>query len=126
ATRALTLRVPEAGEDGRPRLRERTLNVRIPRGIQAGQHVRLAGQGEKPPGATRAGDLYLEVAFAPHRLYRPEGRDLHVELPVAPWEAALGASLPVPTPGGPVELKVPAGSKSGTKLRLRGRGLPSN
>ena len=126
ATRALTLRVPEAGEDGRPRLRERTLNVRIPRGIQAGQHIRLAGQGETPPGATRAGDLYLEVAFAPHRLYRPEGRDLHVELPVAPWEAALGASVPVPTPGGAVDLKVPAGSKAGTKLRLRGRGLPSN
>src|SRR5690606_35910710 len=66
------------------------------------------------------------VAFAPHRLYRPEGRDLHLELPVAPWEAALGASVPVPTPGGPVDLKVPAGSKAGAKLRLRGRGLPSN
>ena len=126
ATRAVTLRVPAPGEDGRPQLRERTLNVRIPRGIQAGQHIRLAGQGEKPPGAGRAGDLYLEVAFAPHRLYRAEGRDLHLELPIAPWEAALGASVPVPTPGGSVDLKIPAGAKTGAKLRLRGRGLPSN
>lgn len=126
ATRAVTLRVPAQGEDGRPQLRERTLNVRIPRGIQAGQHIRLAGQGEKPPGTGRAGDLYLEVAFAPHRLYRAEGRDLHLELPIAPWEAALGASVPVPTPGGSVELKIPAGAKAGAKLRLRARGLPSN
>jgi curved DNA-binding protein len=125
-TRTLTLRVPEMGEDGRPHLRDRTLNVRIPRGIQAGQHIRLAGQGEKAQGEGAAGDLYLEVQFAPHRLYRPEGRDLHLELPVAPWEAALGATVAVPTPAGKVELKVPAASKPGTRLRLKGRGLPSN
>jgi curved DNA-binding protein len=124
-TRTLTLRVPEAGDDGHPRLRERTLNVKIPRGIQAGQHIRLAGQGESLAGGAKPGDLFLEVAFTPHRLYRPEGRDLHLDLPVAPWEAALGASVTVPTPGGPVELRVPAGSKGGTRLRLRGRGLPS-
>ncbi|HTQ37047.1 MAG TPA: DnaJ C-terminal domain-containing protein [Steroidobacteraceae bacterium] len=123
--RTLTLRVPEIGADGRPQLRERTLNVKIPRGIQAGQHIRLAGQGETMPGATQPGDLFLEVAFAPHRLYRPEGRDLQFDLPVAPWEAALGATVAVPTPGGVVELRIPAGSKSGTRLRLRGRGLPS-
>ncbi len=125
-TRSLTMRVPDAGEDGRPQIRDRTLNVRIPRGIQAGQHIRLAGQGSKLPGEKQAGDLLLEVAFAPHALYRPEGRDLYLELPVAPWEAALGASLPVPTPGGNVELKIPAASKAGARLRLRGRGLPSN
>jgi len=125
-TRALSLRVPGIGEDGRPLLRERTLNVKIPKGIQAGQHIRLAGQGEKPPGATKAGDLYLEVAFTPHRFYRPEGRDLHLELPVAPWEAALGATVPVPTPGGAVELKIPPNSRAGSRLRLRGRGLPSD
>jgi curved DNA-binding protein len=124
-SRALTLNVPEVGEDGRPRMRQRTLNVKIPRGIQAGQHIRLAGQGETLPGETRAGDLFLEVSFAPHPLYRPEGRDLYLDLPVAPWEAALGASVPVPTPGGTVELKIPAGSKAGARLRLRGRGLPA-
>ena len=124
-TRTLTLRVPEVGADGVPRLHDRTLNVKIPRGIQAGQHIRLAGQGEAASGATRPGDLFLEVAFAPHRLYRPEGRDLHFELPVAPWEAALGAAVAVPTPGGPVELRIPPGSRAGTRLRLRGRGLPS-
>ncbi len=106
-------------------MRQRTLNVKIPRGIQAGQHIRLAGQGETLPGETKAGDLFLEVSFAPHKLYRPEGRDLYLDLPVAPWEAALGASVPVPTPGGTVELKIPAGSKAGAKLRLRGRGLPA-
>jgi len=124
ATRTLTLRVPVVGEDGRPRLTDRTLNVRIPRGIQAGQHIRLAGQGAADGGG-KPGDLYLEVQFAPHRLYRPEGRDLHVDLPVAPWEAALGATVTVPTPGGAVELKIPAGSRAGSRLRLRGRGLPA-
>jgi curved DNA-binding protein len=124
-TRALTLNVPAAGEDGRPQMRQRTLNVKIPRGIQPGQHIRLAGQGETLPGETKAGDLFLEVGFAPHSLYRPEGRDLYLDLPVAPWEAALGASVPVPTPGGTVELKIPAGSRAGAKLRLRGRGLPA-
>ena len=125
ATRLVTLRVPAVAEDGRPRLRERSLNVRIPRGIQAGQHIRLAGQGEKPPGAAGAGDLYLEVRFEPHRLYRPEGRDLHLDLPVAPWEAALGATVKVPTPAGAVDMRIPAGSKDGSRLRLKGRGLPS-
>lgn len=125
-TRALTLRIPEAGDDGRPLLRERTLNVKIPKGIQEGQHIRLAGQGEKLPGGGTPGDLLLEVAFAPHRLYRAEGRDLQFELPVTPWEAALGATVTVPTPSGPVALQVPAGSRNGSRLRLRGRGLPAS
>ncbi len=124
--RTLTLRMPELGDDGRPVARERTLNVQIPRGIQAGQHIRLAGQGEPAPAKEgKPGDLFLEVSFAPHRLYRPEGRDLHLDLPVAPWEAALGAGVRVPTPGGIVDLKIAAGSKQGTRMRLRGRGLPA-
>jgi curved DNA-binding protein len=126
ATRTLTLRVPEPGEDGRVRLRDRALNVKIPRGIQAGQHIRLAGQGQTGGSAGQPGDLYLEVQFAPHRLFRPEGRDLHLELPVAPWEAALGAMVTVPTPAGVVEMKIPAGSRAGSRLRLKGRGLPSS
>jgi curved DNA-binding protein len=124
ATRTLTLRVPELGDDGRVQLRDRSLNVKIPRGIQAGQHIRLAGQGQEGGGG-KSGDLYLEVQFAPHRLFRPEGRDLHLDLPVAPWEAALGATVTVPTPAGAVEMKIPAGSRAGSRLRLKGRGLPS-
>lgn len=96
----------------------RTLNVRIPKGIAEGQTIRLAGQG------LRGGDLLLEVHLAPHADFRVEGRDVHVELPLAPWEAALGARVPVKTLGGAVELTIPEGSQSGRKLRLKGRGLP--
>jgi curved DNA-binding protein len=99
--------------------RSRTLEVRIPKGVRAGQRIRLAGQG------SGGGDLYLEVEFAPHRLYRLDGADLTLDLPIAPWEAALGASVKVPTLGGAVELNIPAGSQSGDRLRLRGRGLPA-
>lgn len=96
----------------------RTLNVRIPKGITAGQSIRLAGQG------LRGGDLLLEVQFAPHPQFRLEGRDIHSELSIAPWEAALGGRVPVKTLGGTVELNIPEGSHSGRKLRLKGRGLP--
>jgi curved DNA-binding protein len=96
----------------------RTLNVRIPKGVTAGQTIRLAGQG------LRGGDLLLEIQFAPHPQFRVEGRDVQVDLPIAPWEAALGARVPVRTLGGTVELSVPEGSQSGRKLRLKGRGLP--
>jgi curved DNA-binding protein len=100
---------------------ERTLEVKIPAGILSGQQIRLAGQGS--PGAP-AGDLLLEVAVREDSRFRLEGRDVHVELPLAPWEAALGASVTVPTLGGDVELKIPAGSDSGKRMRLRGRGMP--
>jgi len=96
----------------------RTLNVRIPKGIAAGQTIRLAGQG------VRGGDLMLEVQFAPHAGFDVEGRDLHSTLPVAPWEAALGARVPVRTLGGTVELAIPENSQGGRRLRLKGRGLP--
>ncbi|HSG65893.1 MAG TPA: DnaJ C-terminal domain-containing protein [Gammaproteobacteria bacterium] len=124
ATRALTLKHTELGPDGRPQVKERTLNVRIPKGVRQGQHIRLARQGGAGFGEGEAGDLYLEVGFMPHPLYRVEGRDVYLSLPVAPWEAALGASVKVPTPAGAVDLKVPANSSGGRKLRLKGRGIP--
>ena len=122
--RSLTLQHTESGQDGRPRIRERTLNVRIPKGIRQGQHIRLAGQGSPGAGQGKAGDLYLEVVFKPHPLFRAEGRDIFMELPVTPWEAALGATIPTPTPAGVVDLRIPPNSRSGQKLRLRERGIP--
>jgi curved DNA-binding protein len=124
ATRTITLRVPAVDAQGRVSTRERVLNVTIPKGIRAGQHIRLSGQGSAGSGEGQAGDLYLEVEFRPHPLYRIDGRDLYLDLPVAPWEAALGATIKVPTPGGIVELRIPEGSASGRKMRLKGRGMP--
>jgi len=125
ATRSVTLQTPGVDESGHVRTRQRTLNVRIPKGIRQGQHIRLSGQGSPGMGGGQAGDLYLEVEFKPHPVYRVEGADLYMDLPVAPWEAALGAKVQVPTPGGKVDLTVAPGSRAGTKLRLRGRGIPA-
>jgi len=125
ATRTLTLKHTELGADGRPQVRERTLSVRIPRGVRQGQQIRLAGQGDPGIGQGKAGDLYLEVAFRPHAHYHVEGADVYLDLPVTPWEAALGATVKLPTPTGAVDLKVPPGSASGSKLRLKGRGIPA-
>lgn len=126
ATRAITLQTPEVDEQGRVHLRKHTLNVTIPRGIRAGQHIRLAGQGMPGLGQGGAGDLYLEIEFRPHPHYRVEQRDVYFDLRVAPWEAALGAAVEVPVPNGTVELKVPAGATAGQKLRLKGRGIPGS
>ncbi|MEA3276449.1 MAG: DnaJ C-terminal domain-containing protein, partial [Pseudomonadota bacterium] len=124
ATRAISLRMPEVTGDGHVVTRDRTLNVRIPKGVRAGQQIRLAGQGGPGLGDAGSGDLYLEVEFRDHPLYRVDGADIYLDLPVAPWEAALGANVRVPTPSGTVGLKVPANSNQGRKLRLKGRGLP--
>jgi curved DNA-binding protein len=104
---------------------QRSYEVTIPPGVLDGQRIRLAGQGGRGGGGAGPGDLYLMVRIAPHPRYRLDGRDLHTELPVTPWEAALGAELPVDTPGGEAKVKVPAGSSSGRRLRLRGRGMPN-
>jgi curved DNA-binding protein len=123
ARRTLTLQVPVADARGRLRWQPRHLEVDIPKGIRPGQHLRLAGQG----GASiegPAGDLYLEVEFRPHAQFRVEDRDVYFELPVAPWEAALGATVMARTPEGLVELRVPPNSGAGRKLRLKGKGLP--
>jgi curved DNA-binding protein len=125
ATRTLTLKHTELGPDGRPYVRERTLNVRIPKGVRQGQHIRLAGQGGPGLGGGERGDLYLEVEFRPHPYYHVEGKDVYLELPVTPWEAALGASVKAPTPDGPVDLRIPPNSSGGRKLRLKGRGIPA-
>ncbi len=125
ATRSITLRTPELTPDGHVTTREHTLNVRIPKGVRPGQQIRLAGQGGPGMGKAPAGDLYLEVEFRAHALYRVDGADLYLDLPVAPWEAALGASVQVPTPAGKVDLKIPPGSSQGRRLRLKGRGIPA-
>ncbi|KAA3623068.1 MAG: J domain-containing protein [Proteobacteria bacterium] len=124
ATRSISLRVPELTGDGHVTTRVRTLSVRIPKGIRAGQHIRLAGQGAPGLGGGEAGDLYLEIEFTDHPLYRVDGGDVYLNLPVTPWEAALGANVKVPTPSGVIDLKIPANSSQGRKLRLKGKGMP--
>ncbi len=123
-TRSLSLQIPDIDEHGRVRQHSHQLNVQIPRGVCESQRIRLAGQGGQGNGGAPAGDLFLQVVFAPHPLFHADGRDILLELPITPWEAALGARIKVPTLGGKVEMNVPAGSQSGRKLRLKGRGLP--
>jgi curved DNA-binding protein len=123
-TRTLELKRPELKPDGTLELKTHTVRVTIPAGVTDGQLIRLAGQGEQSPGGGRAGDLYLEVHLEPHRLFQLDGRDVTLTLPITPWEAALGATVTVPTLGGAVELRIPPNSQSGQKMRLRGRGLP--
>jgi curved DNA-binding protein len=103
----------------------RTLDVTIPAGVISGQRIRLAGQGGRGSEGATSGDLYLVVRITPHPRYRVEGRNLHVALPLAPWEAALGTSVVVGTPDGEAKVTVPAGTSSGRRLRLNGRGLPN-
>ncbi|MEO8856277.1 MAG: DnaJ C-terminal domain-containing protein [Burkholderiaceae bacterium] len=126
ASRTVSLRIPEIDAQGHVTTREHQIDFTIPKGVRAGQHIRLAGQGGAGIGRGSRGDLYLEVEFRPHAHYRVDQRDVYLDLPVAPWEAALGAQIEVPTPGGTVELTVPPGSGPGRKLRLKGRGIPSN
>ena len=126
ARRSLTLRMPTFDDQGRGTLQERTLDVTIPKGIRAGQHLRLAGQGGPGLGNGPAGDLFLEIEFNPHPRYRVDGRDVYVDVPLAPWEAALGAGVALSTPDGGVELTIPPGSAPGRKLRLKGKGIPGD
>ncbi len=124
ATRDIGLRAPKLGDDGRVVLEARTLQVRIPKGVRDGQQIRLAGQGSPGFGGAPAGDLYLEITFEADARFRVEGRDVTQTVPVAPWEAALGGTIAVPTPSGRVEVGVPPNSRNGRKLRLKGRGIP--
>jgi curved DNA-binding protein len=123
-TRTLELRRPAVASDGSVTLETHTVRVSIPAGVSEGQLIRLQGQGAPGAGGGAPGDLYLEAHILPHALFQLDGRDVTLTYPVAPWEAALGASVNVPTLGGAVAMQIPANSQSGQKLRLRGRGLP--
>ena len=126
ATRSISLRVPGVDASGHLSTKQRVLKINIPKGIKQGQHIRLSGQGNPGMGQGKAGDLYLEIEFNPHSIYRVEGRDVYLDLPVAPWEAALGAKVKAPTPAGAVDLTIKPGSSSGSKMRLKGRGIPAS
>lgn len=126
SSQTIELKTPQLTEDGRVAVQPRTLKVTIPAGVVEGQRIRLAGQGSAGVGGGPAGDLYLEIGFRPHRLFQVEGRDVTLSLPVAPWEAALGATIQTPTLGGAVELRIPPNAKAGQKMRLKGRGLPGS
>jgi curved DNA-binding protein len=123
-SQTIELKAPQLGADGRVTVQPRTLKVTIPAGVIEGQRIRLAGQGSPGGGGGPPGDLYLEIGFRPHRLFTVEGRDLTLTLPIAPWEAALGATVQTPTLAGPVDLRIPPNAKAGQKMRLKGRGLP--
>jgi curved DNA-binding protein len=123
ARRSISLRMPVDDAEGHVSLQERHLEVVIPKGVRQGQHLRLAGQGAAGQGSGPAGDLYLEIDILPHPVFRLDGGDIHFDLPIAPWEAALGATVTAPTPDGSVQLGVPSGSSQGRRLRLKGKGL---
>jgi curved DNA-binding protein len=120
----LTLEEAFRGAERSVQLDGRSFTARIPRGATDGQRLRLRGKGGPGVNGGPAGDLYLQIALEPHPLYRASGHDLEIEVPLAPWEAALGAQVEVPTLEGRVTMKVPAGSRTGQKLRLAGKGLP--
>lgn len=124
AQRNISLRLPVTDAQGHVVTQDRTLDIHIPKGIREGQHLRLSGQGGPGLGGGPAGDLYLEIVFRPHPHFRTDGRDVYFDLPLAPWEAALGGSITAPTPEGSVHLTIPPGSSAGRKLRLKGQGIP--
>jgi len=127
ARRQVSLRAPELDAQGRVVLQTRTLDVQIPKGVREGQLIRLAGQGSPGAGGAPAGDLFLEVHFEPHPRFSVHGRDVRMELPVAPWEAALGAIVPVRLPhGGTLKVRIPAGAQGGQSLRVRAEGIPGD
>jgi len=125
-TRQISLRAPQVDNEGHIELVTRTLNVKIPKGVRQGQVIRLAGQGAPGANGAPAGDLLLEVHFRPHQRFTPDGRDLHLNLPVAPWEAALGSVIGVDLPDSRLKVRIPEGTQGGRQLRVRGKGLPGN
>lgn len=126
ATRSISLKIPQIDQQGHLINQTHTLNVKIPKGVKAGQRIRLSGQGGSTSVNGKKGDLYLEIEFNKHRYFHVSERDIYLDLPVTPWEAALGSTVSIPTLGGTVELKIPANSQAGKKLRLKDRGLPGS
>ena len=124
ATRSIQLQMPEMDESGNVQMKLRTLKITIPAGAHQGQQLRLAKQGAPGMGGAPNGDLYLEIDIEPHPFFTLKGPDVYMTLPVTPWEAALGAEIKIPTLAGKVGLKLGAGTQSGQKLRLKGRGMP--
>jgi curved DNA-binding protein len=122
---SLDLTTTEIDDNGALHRVPKLVKARIPKGPTEGQVLRLPGQGGKGAHGGPDGDVYLNITLRPHRLYRVDGRDLYLDLPLAPWEAALGATVEVPTLGGAVDLKVRPGTRAGQQLRLGGRGLPA-
>jgi len=125
-TRTISLKIPTLNQQGILFNKPHTLNVKIPKGVKAGQRIRLAGQGGSNTNNGKQGDLYLEIEFNKHPYFQASERDVYIDLPITPWEAALGGAISVPTLGGKVELKIPPDSQTGKKLRLKGRGLPGS
>jgi curved DNA-binding protein len=123
-TRIFSFRVFEAGVDGKAIPKEKTLQVKIPKGVTNGSIIRLAGQGEKGFGGGKDGDLLLRISIVPDRRFHVVGHNLHTTVSVSPWEAALGAKIPVKTVNGTVNLSIPAGTQNGKRFRLRGLGIP--
>ncbi len=123
--KSITLQEQVSGPDGIPRMTTKTLEVKVPAGIKDGQKIRLASQGNPGMSGGPRGDLYLKIKLMPHHLYKVNDGDIILDLPLAPWEAALGATLRIPTLDGAVEMKIPPGIGSGKKLRIKGRGLGS-
>ncbi|RMH13920.1 MAG: J domain-containing protein [Gammaproteobacteria bacterium] len=125
ATRTFALKQAELDQQGRRILKTRQFKVNIPKGVYSGQHIRLTGQGSPGVGQAPNGDLYIEIGFNPHPLYKVEGKDVYLDVPIAPWEAELGAQIQVPSPTGNVNLKIPPHTRTGRKFRLKGKGIPA-
>lgn len=121
--KSISLQEQALGPDGAPAMKTKTLQINVPAGVRDGSKIRLAGQGNPGLGGGAAGDLYLKIKILPHRLFKLDGGDVVLDLPVAPWEAALGAKVRTPTLDGAVELNIPPGVGSGKKLRIPGKGL---
>ncbi len=124
-TKPIVLQSQVINPKGQLEVREKRYDVKIPPGILPGQRIRLTGQGEEGTGGGPKGDLYLKVEIEPHPVFKLNGRDLHMDVPVAPWEAVLGSEVRVSTLSGNIDLKIPPGKQSGQKLRLRGKGMPN-